>query len=307
MIQTVKNGFLITIYERMYFMERKGKKCYGLLLFFLLAGLCCFMTACSKQALTEQSTAKKDTLKKAEGKSLPKLKIGVDILEPFCYVDENGDYVGIDIAIAKKACEKAGYQPVFVEIPWDEKDAYLKNGKIDCLWGAFSIDGREDTYLWTESYLESRLGAIAERRSPTKSFKDFKGPGGIAVRAGSKVEEVLLENSNSFNPNTQKVYSCGTFSMAKTAFVKSYADALACHKVVLHQIMVENPGLYQYLEGTIMTVHLGVAFDKDAGNEKCEAINKGITEMKKDGTISQIAKKYAPDSGDIGEALDGKE
>lgn len=284
-------------------MKREGKKSYGLLLLFLLAGMCCFMTACnSKQGITEQSTAKE-----TNSKALPKLKIGVDILEPFCYVDENGDYTGIDIEIAREACKKAGYQPVFIEIPWDEKDTYLREGRIDCLWGAFSIDGREDKYLWTDSYLESKLGAIAERRSPAKSLKDFKGPSGIAVRAGSKVEEVLLENSNSFNPNTQKVYACGTFSMAKTAFVKGYADALACHKIVLHQIMADNPGLYQYLEGTIMTVHLGVAFEKEAEDGKCEAINKGITEMKKDGTISGIVKKYAPDSGDIGEALDGKE
>lgn len=284
-------------------MKRERKKCYGLLLFFLLAGLCCFMTACnSKQGITEQGTAKK-----TNSKALPELKIGVDILEPFCYVDENGEYVGIDIDIARKACEKAGYQPVFIEIPWDEKDTYLKERKIDCLWNAFSIDGREDKYLWTDSYLESKLGAIAERRSPAKSLKNFKGPGGIAVRAGSKTEEILLENPNSFNPNTQKVYSCGTFSMAKTAFVKSYADALACHKVVLHQIMVDNPGLYQYLEGTIMTVHLGVAFDKEAEDGKYKAINKEIIKMKKDGTISKIVQKYAPDSGDIGEALDGKE
>lgn len=265
------------------------------------------MTACNKQRVTEQSTAKKGTMEKAGVKSLPKLKIGVDILEPFCYIDENGDYTGIDIDIANKVCEKAGYQPVFVEIPWDEKDTYLKEGKIDCLWGAFSIDGRENKYLWTDSYLESNLGAIAERRSPAKSLKDFKGPSGIAVRAGSKAEEILLENPDSLSPGTQKVYSCGTFSMAKTAFIKGYADALACHKVVLHQIMMDNPGLYRYLEGTIMTVHLGVAFDKEAKDGKYEAVNKEIREMKKDGTISEIAKKYAPDSGDIGEDLDGKE
>lgn len=284
-------------------MKREGKKSYGLLLLFLLAGMCCFVTACnSKQGITEQSTAKE-----TNSKALPKLKIGVDILEPFCYVDENGDYTGIDIEIAREACKKAGYQPVFIEIPWDEKDTYLKEGKIDCLWGAFSIDGREDKYQWTDCCLESKLGAMVERRSPAKSLKDFKGPSGIAVRAGSKVEEVLLENSNSFDSNTQKVYSCGTFSMAKTAFIKGYADALACHKVVLHQIMSENPGLYRYLDGTIMIVHLGVAFDKEAEDGKCEAINKEIREMKKDRTISEIVGEYASDSGDIGEALDGKE
>lgn len=283
-------------------MKSEGKKWYSLILFFLLAGMCCLMIACS-----DQNTAEQSTTKEADSKSLPELKIGVDILEPFCYVDENGEYAGIDIDIARKACEKAGYQPVFVEIPWDEKDTYLKDGKIDCLWGAFSIDGRENKYLWTDSYLESKLGAMVERRSPAKSLVDFKGPSGIAVRAGSKVEEILLENPNSFSSNTQKVYSCGTFSMAKTAFVKSYADALACHKVVLHQIMCENPGVYRYLEGTIMTVHLGVAFDKEAEDGKCEAINKGIRKMKKDGTISEIVKKYASDSGDIGEALDGEE
>ena len=60
-----------------------------------------------------------ETQEKIETESkLPELKIGVDRLKPFFYVDENGEYKGIDAEIAKEACKRAGYRPDFVEISW---------------------------------------------------------------------------------------------------------------------------------------------------------------------------------------------
>lgn len=64
---------------------------------------------------------------------LPELKIGVDTLKPYFFTDENGNYAGIDAEIATEACHRAGYNPVFVEINWNKKDAYLKDGTVDCL------------------------------------------------------------------------------------------------------------------------------------------------------------------------------
>lgn len=222
----------------------------------------------------------------------PEIKIGVDILEPFFYKDENGDYTGIDEEIAVEACERAGYTPVFVEIPWDEKDDYLKNGTVDCLWNAFSEDGREDKYLWTDPYLESRLVILVDENCPDNSLKELRSKGGIAVRAGSKTEEIILDDIENSLTNTEGVYSCGSFLMAETAFIKGYAGALACHEAVLQRIMDEYPGRYRFLDDELMTVHLGVAFLKDGDKETEEKINSAIKKMKQDGTITEIGKKY---------------
>lgn len=258
------------------------RKIYSLIsavLFICVAGGLC---ACQK---TEKTSSESE-------KNLPEIKIGVDILKPFFYVDENGEYTGIDAEIAKEACKRAGYKPEFTDVEWSDRDEYLENGDVDCLWSAFSEDGREDKYLWTESYMEDELRVIVDSKCPSKSLEDYRGPGGIAVRSGSKVEEILLEDSKSEDSKINHIYSCGTFEMAQTAFIKEYADALACNKIVLQQIIDENPEMYRYLDGSIMTVHLGVAFKKEENNAYWNKINDAIEEMKQDGTILKIAEKY---------------
>ncbi len=96
----------------------------------------------------------------------------------------------------------AGYRPSFVEVPWGERDEFLNSGKVDC--------------LWTDTYMESKLKILVGSKSPDKALESYKSTGGIAVQADSKSEELLL---NSLYPGV-KVYSCSTFMLAQTAFVK---------------------------------------------------------------------------------------
>ena len=233
-----------------------------------------------------------------EPADLPVLRIGVDILKPFYFIDEGGDPVGIDAEIAQEACRRAGWQPEFVEIQWDEKDEYLQNGTVDCLWNAFSVDGREEKYSWTTPYMESSLRIIVDARTPDRTPKDLERSGGIALRAGSKVEEIILSSEE---PAT-RVYACGTFEMAQTAFIKGYASALACHEAVLQQMLNEYPGMYRFLDGDLMNVQLGAAFAKDAPAQAYQPLSDAIAEMKQDGTIAAIVQKYTEAQSDAEEA-----
>lgn len=252
-----------------------------------LCSMILMICGCSKKTYT-----KKTSSKKTESENLPQIRIGVDILKPFFYIDRNGNYAGIDADIAREACKRAGYQPKFIEIPWSERDKYLKNNKVDCLWTAFIMENREKQYLWSDSYMTSQLAIVVDKQSPSKKLSEFRGPGGIAVRAGSTSEEILLKKAEKANSNLENIYSCGTFSQAVTAFVKGYADALSSHKIVLQYLMKENPGKCRYLKKNLESVHLGAAFKKEDHNVYWKKIEKVITEMKKDGTITKIQKKY---------------
>ena len=132
---------------------------------------------CGCQSSSNSSAAE------SSNENLPELRIGVDLLKPYFYLDRNGEYQGIDAEIAKEACSRAGYKPVFVNLPWSERDAYLADGSIDCVWTAFVMDGREQDYLWTNPYLYSKEALIVDSRCPSDSLSSFNGPGGIAVRA----------------------------------------------------------------------------------------------------------------------------
>ena len=250
-----------------------------LLLVLLIYALC----ACQQSDFQNETESTADS-------DLPELKIGVDILRPFFYKDENGDYAGIDADIASEACQRAGYRPKFVIVSWSDRDNYLENGNADCLWSAFIKNGREDLYHWTDTYLQSNLRAITDIKNPDKNASLSSIHKGIAVRAGSRIEDLLLQDTLS-RPSIQ-VYSCGTFEMAETAFIKGYVGALGGHEAVLQEIINNYPGLYRFLDGSLMTASLGVAFSKDDTSDHYDHINNAIRAMKKDGTITAIYEKY---------------
>lgn len=258
----------------------------------LLSILLIFVFSCSLCACQKTDTKSKTS----DNTELPELRIGVDTLKPFFYKDENGSYTGVDAEIAKEACRRAGYRPHFIEISWNSRDNYLESGNVDCLWTAFIKDGREDSYLWTDTYLQSNLRAIVDEHSPDQKLESSSAHGGMAVQAGSKVEEILLNNSDDHDPI--HIYSCGTFAMAETAFVKGYVNALAGHEAVLQQIINDYPGMYRFLDGTMLTSNLGVAFRKDDTSEHWSKINAALKSMIKDGTVTDISQKYITSSTD---------
>ena len=241
---------------------------------------------------------------------LPELKIGVDDLKPFFYTDENGDYAGIDADIATEACNRAGYKPDFVKVVWTDRDTCLEDGTVDCIWNAFVKNGREDSYLWTDSYMQSNLRIIDDghHKEPDEGDKDkeaFGQKAGVAVRAGSKLQELFLENNE--NRSSIYIYSCGTFEMAETAFVKGYAAALGGHEAVLQEVIDRYPGLYQFQDGVLMTTDLAVAFSKDNTSDKYTDINDALKNMKTDGTIDDILEKYNVGLTTLEEASENEE
>ena len=77
---------------------------------------------------------------------LPTMIVGSDNYPPYHYENADGKLIGIDVDLATEAFRRMGYQAVFRTIDWEEKKELVESGEIDCIWGSFSIDGREDQY-----------------------------------------------------------------------------------------------------------------------------------------------------------------
>lgn len=63
----------------------------------------------------------------------PEFVIGCDEYEPYNYLDENGNLVGIDADLAEEACRRMGYEPIYLLSRWTEKETYLEEGVTDCI------------------------------------------------------------------------------------------------------------------------------------------------------------------------------
>ena len=107
--------------------------------------------------------------------ALPEIIIGSDEYEPYNFSDKNGNPAGIDVEIASEAFLRMGYKAQFKNIVWDEKDEMLTDGKVDCLWGCFSMNGREDKYRWVGPYMNSRQAVAVRADSNIYALSDLSG------------------------------------------------------------------------------------------------------------------------------------
>ena len=76
---------------------------------------------------------------------------------------------------------------------------------------------------------------------------------------------------------------------------------------MLRQIMHEYPDSYRMLDDKLKKIQLSAAFGKDTDPVCWQKIDKAVREMKQEGTVSEIMKKYDPDKAGTGEVDSGEQ
>ena len=105
-----------------------------------MATICLFLSGCAGTDAPEKPT-KKETL-----------VIGSDIYSPYFYLEDNGNFAGIDVEIAR--------------------------------------EGREADYAWAGSYMYSRQVVVVKVSSDIRTLKDLNGKY-IAVQNASKPDKLF--------------------------------------------------------------------------------------------------------------------
>lgn len=222
------------------------------------------------------------------------IKVGSDNYPPFNYTDENGNPAGVDVDLAKESFGRLGYAVSFVGIDWEEKKKLVEDGDIDCIWGCFSIDGRENEYNWTEPYMISRQVVAVNRSSDIYRLSDLEGKT-IAVQSTTKPESIFLERTDSRIPLVREVYSLEDRELLYTSLGKGYVDAIAAHETAIRQYMKDYDADYRILDESILTTGIGVAFAKNDTRGLSEQLSRVFEEMRADGTTRTIIGRYLSD------------
>lgn len=250
----------------------------------VLGAVCCLVLAlgsCGGQTETET----------ASHSDLPVILVGSDNYPPFHYEDANGQPTGIDVDLAKEAFRRMGYQAVFLTIDWEDKKDLVERGEIDCIWGSFSIDGREDQYLWTEPYLYSRQVVAVRQDSDIQTLADLAGKR-VAVQSTTKPEEIFLAHTDPRIPCVAEVFSLQDRELIYPYLSKGYADALAAHETAILQCMSDYSLDYRILDEPLLTVGLGVAFARTDQRGLDKELSRTFEEMRADGSLEQIVGRY---------------
>lgn len=158
----------------------------------LLAGMTLSMAACgtkdTKDAKTDVSandngTENADAKTDSDGGAFT---VGFDQdFPPFGYVGDDGEFTGFDIEMATECAKRMGKEIKLQPIDWDAKDMELESGTIDCIWNGFTMNGREDQYTWSDSYMDNTQVVITKKDSGIEKLADLSG----------KIVEVQKESS----------------------------------------------------------------------------------------------------------------
>ena len=229
--------------------------------------------------------------------------MGSDSYPPFVYLSNDSTPTGIDVDIATEAFARIGYAVRFEIIDWEQKTNLVESGAIDCIWGCFSMDGREQLYRWVGPYMVSRQVVAVRSDSDIRTLQDLAGKV-VAVQSTTKPEELFLNAEQNGLPRLRRLYSLQNRDLLYTTLLKGYADALAAHESAIRQFMKDYSVEYRILDEPLMTARLGVAFAKDRSDDLPQQLTEVFREMLADGTVRQIVSRYLDDPGHY---LDGLE
>ena len=216
-----------------------------------------------------------------------KLVIGYTIYEPMNYM-EDGKLTGFDTEFAEAVCEKLGVEPEFQEINWDTKFVTLDAKKIDCIWNGMTISDEVKKNCDVSKAYVKNAQVVVMKDEVIENYKDVESLKGLkfAAEAGSAGEAAIKENGldGAYSPVAAQ-------TDALLAVMGGQADACVID-ITMANAMTGEGTSYASLTSVceLTTEEYGIAFRKES--DLTEKVNAIMDELKADGTLEDIAKKY---------------
>ena len=230
----------------------------------------------------------------AKDSGLPQIIVGSDTYPPYIYLNNDGVPAGIDVEIATEAFRRMGYAARFETIDWEQKTTLVESGAIDCIWGCFSMDGREQLYRWVGPYMVSRQVVAVNADSGIETLADLAGKT-MMVQSTTKPEEIFLGGTDPRIPQFGELLSAEDRSVQYAMLNCGYVDAIAAHEAAILQYMQDCNANFRILEEPLLVTGIGVAFALNDTRGLDEKLTETFAAMRADGTMKQIVGKYLPD------------
>ncbi len=219
-------------------------------------------------------------------------KHGFDLdYPPYSYIDEEGKTGGFDVEMAQAVCEYYGWEYEAVPFNWDAKDAELNAGSCDCIWSGFTMNGREDDYLWSMPYSDNTQMIMVKKDSGIATLADLAGKV-VGVQTSTSAYDLLNdeEGQKALCDTFQSLEVYETYTIAFNDLKAGAIDAIAID-VTSGNYLMSGEEDYQFMEEALGSEQYAIGFRKD-DTELCEKINAALEALAEDGTFDTIGKKY---------------
>lgn len=260
----------------------------------IVASLCAgvFLAACSKTEPPAPTVAV--TPAPAASAPAPAARVyvvGTDAAyAPFESQNEKGEIVGFDIDVVKAVAAKAGIEVKFVNTPWEGIFNNLAQGDRDLLVSAITItDERKQTMDFSNPYFDAQQLIAVATNSKVSKFDDLKKLK-VGVQTGTTGDEAVSKLVGKTNANIKRFEST---PLALKELEAGGVDAVvADNGVVINYVNNNGAGKFKTVtDASFVAEQYGLALKK-GNTELKEKLDKGLADIKTDGTYDKIYAQY---------------
>ena len=199
---------------------------------------------------------------------------------------ENGEIVGVDVAIAKEIAKELGKKLVVKNVDFDSIVSELKSGKADFAAASMSItEERKKQVDFTIEYVTSNQVVVVKKDSSLNDLTQLDGKR-IAVQLGTVGDSYVTENYKNSEINRQK-----KFLVAAEAVKNNKADCIVMDQIPAQQLVSQNPEL-KILDGILFKDSYGMAVKK-GNTELLDTMNTVLQRLIDEGKIEEYIIEYS--------------
>ncbi|WP_341890277.1 basic amino acid ABC transporter substrate-binding protein [Variovorax sp. YR752] len=209
---------------------------------------------------------------------------------PFESQNEKGEIVGLTIDVVTAVAQKAGIEVKFVNTPWEGIFNSLAQGDRDLLASSITItDERKQTMDFTNPYFDAYQLIAVKATSKVTKFDDLKKLK-VGVQTGTTGDEAVTKQQGKNSANIKRFEST---PLALKELEAGGVDAVVADNGVVVNYVTNNPGakFKTVSDKAFAPEQYGFAVKK-GNTELLEKLNKGLADIKADGTYDQIYAKY---------------
>lgn len=199
---------------------------------------------------------------------------------------ENGEIVGVDVAIAKEIAKELGKKLVVKNVDFDSIVSELKSGKADFAAAGMSItEERKKQVDFTIEYVTSNQVVVVKKDSSLNDITQLDGKR-IAVQLGTVGDSYVTENYKNSEINRQK-----KFLVAAEAVKNNKADCIVMDQIPAQQLVSQNPEL-KILDGILFKDSYGMAVKK-GNTELLDTMNTVLQRLIDEEKIEEYIIEYS--------------
>ena len=210
---------------------------------------------------------------------------------------EGDEFAGIDIEIAGKIAEKLGLELEIADVEFGSIIGGVQSGKYNIGMAGMTVtDERKQSVNFSDTYATGIQSVIVKEGSDVKTVDDITA----MVEAGGKIGVQQDTTGDIYASDTVENGGYGEDNVIRYKNGADAVQALVTGKVgcviidnePAKSFVAANEGL-KILDTEFAVEDYAIAIAKE-NTELLDEINKALSELKADGTIDEIVKKYIP-------------